>query len=385
MLCLFSLGTFIAIWAMLGYPVSLRILDKLFKPKANAKNYNYEPNVTLMIVAHNEEKVIEAKLNNAINLDYPKEKLQILVTSDNSDDNTNIIVENFIAKNKDYDITLHKTLEHKGKTNAQNEGQKLATGEILIMTDANSILDNMALKELVASFTAENISYVAGRLAYVENLKSDTNKSENTYWNLDLYMRDVESRFDSITAGNGALYACRNDDYILVDSIDCHDGAMPFLYALKGKRSIYNPDAIAYEKTGATNEDEFKRKVRMSRNILANFKNAWFIFKTPNLGWFRYFYFGHRNCRNWLWLAHLLTLFSSFSAFIQGKRWGKIFAIIQILFYGIGAIALKFNISNRFLRMIGYYIMTVLAQLIGAKNSLFGKSKPIWEKVENTR
>ena len=163
---IFWFAIFIIFWANIGYALSLIILDKILKPKKLKKDYEIEPYVTLIIVAHNEEKVIEEKLKNVIKLDYPKEKLEILVSSDNSTDDTNKIVEEFIEKNMEYNIKLYKVKERKGKTNAQNEAVKIANGEILVMTDANSILKSDALREILSTFTAEDIAYVTGRLMY---------------------------------------------------------------------------------------------------------------------------------------------------------------------------------------------------------------------------
>ena len=113
---IFWIAVFVIFWANIGYSISLIILDKIFKPKKIEKLYNFKPYVTLMIVAHNEEKVIEGKLNNVLKLDYPKDKLEILVSSDNSTDNTNKIVEEFIENHKNYNIKLYQVKTRKGKT-----------------------------------------------------------------------------------------------------------------------------------------------------------------------------------------------------------------------------------------------------------------------------
>lgn len=384
MLGIFSVSFFIIFWAMVGYPLSLWLLDKIVKPKPNVKDLKFEPNVTLMIVAHNEDSVIESKLNNAISLDYPQEKLQILVASDNSNDDTNVIVENFIREHKEWNILLHKTLEHKGKTNAQNEGQKLATGEILVMTDANSMLDNRSIRELVSYFAREDIAYVCGKLVY-SNTTNNTSNSESSYWNLDLYMRDVESKIQAITAGNGAIYACRNKEYIAFQPIFCHDSAMPYEYAIRGKKALFNPNALAYEKSGESDGDEYKRKVRMNRDILTWLKLSFKTFNVFKYKWFSFFFFSHRFCRYMLWFAHLTALLTSIIAFMQGKKWGKIMTLLQIVLISISGLSLKFKLKNKLVRMIGYYSMTIFAQLVGVKNCLTGQSKATWEKVESTR
>lgn len=132
------------------------------------------------------------------------------------------------------------------------------------MTDANSMFKEDAVAELVSSFVSDEIAYVTGRLSYYQN-DFVSSSSEETYWEGDLQQRMIESGLHSVTAGNGAIYACRNSLYHDFEPIRCHDSAMPRYYAKKGLRSIYNEDAIAFEKAGETDNDEFKRKVRMNR------------------------------------------------------------------------------------------------------------------------
>src|SRR5690606_36200877 len=115
-----------------------------------------------------------------------------------------------------------------------------------------------------------DICYVSGRLVIINKDFSDVTSSENTYWDSDTRLRKIESDIQTITAGNGAIYACRNSDYYDFKPIKSHDGNMPRHYALLGKKALYNPDAVAYEKAGEVIEDEFKRKVRMNRGILIN-------------------------------------------------------------------------------------------------------------------
>lgn len=131
---LFYISAFIIFWAMIGYPFSLKYIAKIYKNRTLKKDYSYKPTVTVMVVAHNEEKVILEKLNNIIGLDYPQDKIQYLIASDNSTDRTNEIVKRFILEHPDKNIRLYEVKERKGKTNAQNEAQKTVTTEYLVMT-----------------------------------------------------------------------------------------------------------------------------------------------------------------------------------------------------------------------------------------------------------
>ena len=360
------IAVFIIFWAMIGYPVSLVILEKLFK-KSNNKDFNAEPTVTIMVATHNEEKVIKEKLYNLLHIDYPADKLEFLIASDFCTDKTDTIVDEFIKMHPERKIHIHKSVNHFGKTNAQNEAQELCNTEILVMTDANAMLESNAVREIVSCFTDRDIAYVSGRLCYINTEENKTANSEGLYWNIDLMCRNIESRFQTITAGNGAIYAVRNKDYKKIPLMECHDSSFPILYALEKKRAIYNPDAIAYEKAGEVTEDEFKRKVRMNRSILRGICPDIRIFNIFSYHWFSYFYFGHRTCRYLLWLMHLLTL------------------VINVLFAITGGWFWITKSKNKLIKIIFYYCMTVIAQWNGVINIITGKAKPTWEKAESTR
>lgn len=382
-LLLFLLAIFTIFWANIGYPLSILILGKIFK-KNNTHLDNYFPEVTIMVVAHNEEKVILNKLKNLEKINYPKDKIAILVASDNSIDETNNIVQNYISTNPHRNVSLYKAKNRMGKTNAQNEAQKLVKTEFLIMTDANAMLDSEAIKEIVSSFSDSNISYVTGQLKYVNSSDSTTSANESIYWNLDLKVREIESRIQTITAGNGALYAVRNSEYHEFNPIHSHDSAMPLYYALNNKRAIANHDAIAYEKAGESNNDEYKRKVRMSRVILSYMLPTLKIFNVFKYKWFTYFYLGHRSSRYSLWLMHSVLLLTNIALAIDSSLFRFILLMqLLILFLILLQHFIKFN--NKNLNLLYYYFMTVFAQGVGVKNILTGKAKPFWEKAESTR
>lgn len=381
---LFFLNGFIIFWAMIGYPLSISILGKIYKNRENKKDYTHQPTVTIMVVAHNEEKVIREKLENLLEIDYPKNKFEILVASDNSTDKTNELVKKFIQDHPEYKIRLYEVKERKGKTNAQNEAQKTVTTEYLVMTDANSLLEKNAIKELMASFTSTEIAYVTGKLVFVNTNTSDISNAESNYWNNELTIREIESKIQTITAGNGALYACRTRDYYDFDPIYSHDSSMPIYYALKGKRAIANHDAIAYEKAGENVEDEFKRKVRMNRVLLKHIIPDIRIFNVIKYKWFSYFYFGHRTCRYLLWISHLFLLVAN--AFLIIDHWFYLCVFLfQIIFYLLALIKIIVKSESKLLTMIYYYCVTLSAQWVGIYNTLTGKSKPFWEKAESTR
>ena len=379
---LFWISIFMIFWANIGYPISILILGKIIKRK-NKTIVNNEKSISIIITAHNEEKIIQQKLENVISLDYPKEKVEIIVTSDNSTDKTNEIVKEFIKNHPTENIKLYKVKKRMGKTNAQNEAVKIAQNDILVMTDANAIIKNDAIRELVKSFS-ENISYVTGKLEYINGDLSETSNSEKQYWDLDTKIRDIESNIQTITAGNGALYACIRKEYYNFKPIQCHDSAMPLYYALNGKRAIANHKAIAYEKAGENTKDEYKRKVRMSRIVLLSILPSIKILNVFKYKWFTYFYLGHRTSRYLLWFNHIMLLITNLVLYNQGKIY-IISLIFQSIFYIIAIAKQLTNLNNTIINIIYYYCMTIIAQTKGVINTIIGKNKPFWEKAESTR
>ena len=379
---LFWISIFMIFWTNIGYPISILLLGKIIKRK-NKTIANNETSVSIIIAAHNEEKVIQQKLENVISLDYPKEKVEIIVTSDNSTDKTNEIVKEFIKNHPTENIKLYKVKKRMGKTNAQNEAVKIAQNDILVMTDANAMIKRDAIKELVKSFS-ENISYVTGKLEYINGELSETSNSEKQYWDLDTKIRDIESNIQTITAGNGALYACIRREYYDFKPIQCHDSAMPLYYALNGKRAIANHRAIAYEKAGENTKDEYKRKVRMSRIVLSSILPSIKILNVFKYKWFTYFYLGHRTSRYLLWFNHIMLLITNLILYNQGKIY-IISLIFQLMIYIIAIIKLLTNINNKVVNIIYYYCITIFAQTKGVINTIVGKNKPFWEKAESTR
>ncbi|WP_238989714.1 glycosyltransferase [Streptococcus uberis] len=380
MTILFWISVFMIIWANIGYPFFILTLGKIIDKK-NFKRKDYEPTVTIMIVAHNEEKVIENKLKNVLNLNYPKEKLSILVTSDNSTDRTNEIVQMYAERFDN--ISLYKVKKRKGKTNAQNEAAKLVNSEILVMTDANAMLEQNSIKELVSSFI-ENVSYVTGKLVYINKSETSTSESETSYWNLDTRIREIESNIQTITAGNGALYAIRTSEYVEFNPLMSHDSMMPLYYALNEKRAIANHQAIAYEKAGENDKDEFNRKVRMSRITLKFILPSLSILNIFKYKWFTIFYLGHRTSRYLLWLNHIIAFLSSLFLISNGYIYFLSF-LVQVIVYLLAFSKFYLNVNNKFTNFASYYCMTILAQLIGVIKTILGKNKPFWEKAESTR
>ena len=378
---LFYLSAFAIFYAMIGYPIIILILGKIIKRK-NKKDYTNKPTVSVIISAYNEENVIEKKLHNIIQTKYPN--YEVIIANDASNDKTVEICERFIREYPNYDIRVNTVKNHLGKTNAQDEAVEVARGEILVFSDANSMFREDAIDELVAYFTADDIEYVCGSLIYHENDDIASVVAENTYWNLELKIRSIESNIKTIVNGNGAIYACRKKDYRHYDLVNSHDYEMPLHAGLNHKRALYNPKAIALEKAGATTKDEFKRKVRMQRRILTNIFTNIRRLNIFEYGWFSFFHFGHKTIRYMQAFFHIILFIANIFLLKAGLFYRLAFAG-QVVFYLLALIGELTDTKNKIFYFPRYYCVMMLAQILGAYGELRGKSKATWEKAESTR
>lgn len=377
---IFWVSAFAIFYPMIGYPLTLLLLDKIIKRK-NIKDYTYKPKVSVIISAYNEEKVIEKKLNNIIKTDYPD--FEVIIANDASNDKTVDLAEDFIKNHPDFDIRVNTVRNHLGKTNAQDEAVEVAKGDILVFSDANSIFKEDAISELVSYFTSDDIEYVCGSLIYKEDETASV-VAENTYWNMELTMRKIESNIKTIAAGNGAIYACRKKDYRNYDLVSSHDYEMPLHAALNGKRALYNDKALAFEKAGSTTNDEFKRKVRMQRRILTNIRTNLRRLNIFKYGWFSFFHFNHKTLRFLQAFFHIVLFISNIFLIRQGFIY-KLILLGQAVFLILAILGQVSKAKNKIVYFPRYYSMMMLAQILGAKNELTGKSKATWEKAESTR
>jgi hypothetical protein len=242
-------------YAQAGYPLALLALPRrpLSPAAAPASGDEGLPAVTLIVAAYAEQDVIAAKVADALALDYPRERLEVIVACDGSPDATPRL-----AREAGADLVLE--LPRGGKIRAQDAAVRRATGEIVAFSDANARWEPGALRELVAPFADPEVGYVCGQVTFLG--AAGTNQ-EGLYWRYEMVLRSLESARASVTGGNGAIYATRRADYVEVDPIMGHDLSFPFTFVKRGRRAVYAPAARASEKMVPTVEGEWARKRRM--------------------------------------------------------------------------------------------------------------------------
>lgn len=246
------------VWTHIGYPLFVGLLARVAeRPVAKA---DVEPMVAVIVTAYNEEPVIARRIENLLALDYPHDKLQIVITSDASTDRTEEIALSYPGVRV---ITNPKG----GKVAAQNAAVRQTHSDIVAFTDANSTWAPDALRRLVAVFADPDVAYVMGRLNLTD---ANGDNKEGVYWRYEVWLRAQESRLGSVTGGYGSIYALRRADYVEVDPRFGHDLALPYLMVQRGRRAVYEPGANAYEEPTPTIGTEYGRKVRM-------FEHCWLI------------------------------------------------------------------------------------------------------------
>jgi cellulose synthase/poly-beta-1,6-N-acetylglucosamine synthase-like glycosyltransferase len=364
----------IVFWASLGalawthvlYPLTTQALARV-KPRPVHKDAAAVPSVTVIVAAYNEAAVIERRIDNLLMLDYPAEKLEIVVASDASSDATNALVEAIAAREPRVRLL---DCPRGGKVAAQDRAVRQATSEIVAFSDANATWAPDALRLLVANLADPEVAYVCGRLQYGSAAEGNR---EGLYWRLELALRGAESRLGSITGGNGSIYALRRERYVEVDPRWGHDLSFPYRMVQNGFRAVFEPAAAAFEKPTPSNESEYRRKVRM-------FEHCWEITLRGSMlkhlppGYFVAM-LSHRTLRYGSGLLHLVLLASNLA--LLGSGWPYL-----VVAAGQAVLALAFVARVSIAR---YYVYITWATVQALVNYLRRGVPATWEAAEGTR
>ena len=362
------------VWTQVGYPVAAAALARLRgRP---VRKHDAEPFVTLIVAAHDEEDVIEGRLENLRLLDYPHDRLRVVVASDASTDRTDEIVGAVAAR--DPRVQLLRC-PRGGKVAAQNRAVRETDGEILAFTDANARWRPDALSKLVRNFADRDVAYVCGSLQYEAG---DGTNREGVYWRYESWLRRSESLLGSITGGIGGIYAVRRSDYVENEPRFGHDLGFPYLMAQRGRRAVYDPAAVATEKPAHDLEDEYHRKVRM-------LSQCWIHVLTGRMlrrgGGPLYMLqiVSHRLLRYGSGILHLVLLGSSIALAGDGVLYAA--ALFGQLAWLALAAAGRFRLPLPGASLAYYYFLVTAATLAGLVRVLRFGVPVMWEKVEGTR
>ena|SRR5215207_204241 len=370
---LFWLCLGLIVYTHLGYPLVLWLLSRFRREPATPQTPAALPLVSLIVPAYDEEAVIEAKLADALALDYPRERLQLIVASDGSGDRT---VE--LARRAGADLVLD--LPRGGKVAALNAAARRATGELLAFSDANSRWRREALRRLVARFADPSVGYVCGQVRFAGG---EGGNEEGLYWRYEMAVRGMESRLAGVTAGNGAIYAVRAEAYLELEPDRGQDLSFPFELTKRGWRAVYEPSALAEEKMAPTVEGEFKRKRRMMWGLWDAMLRYGMLRPRGYPPAYLFEVISHRLLRYLTPWLHLAALGLNLALLGEGTVYRVTLAAQLAL---LAAAALGRFVPLRPLRLAYYYLTVTASIAAGFWDRLRASRVPIgWEKVEGTR
>ena len=362
------------LYAHLGYPLLLWVLARAFgEDQPSSELDGVLPAVTLIVPAYDEQEVIERKIANARELDYPADRLEIVVASDGSSDRTAEL-----ARAAGADRVLE--LPRGGKVAALNRAVEDANGGILAFSDANSYWRPDALRRLVARFADERVGYACGQVRFSGG---EGGNQEGIYWRYEMAVRSMETRLAGITAGNGAIYAVRREAYIELDPSRGQDIGFPFELTKRGWRAVYEPAAVAEEKMAPTVEGEFRRKRRMMWGLW-DVMLRWGMLDPRGYGpGYALEIYSHRLLRYLTPWLHVIA----FGVNIALLGQGPLYVVTMALQVAVLLAALLGRFVPALPFRIAYYYVTVTASIaVGLWDRLRARTVPIgWEKVEGTR
>ena len=361
-------------YVYVGYPLVLFLVSRVWSRPVRRSAMT--PSVTMIIAAYNEEDVITKKLENSLALDYPADKLEILVASDGSTDATNAIVRDQYAGR----VRL-LDLPREGKTSGQNKAAAVATGEILVFSDASTIYDAGAIRAMVANYADPTVGSVGGDVRYVREDEAVAGKGRQLYWNYEAAIRRWESRISTVLGATGCIYSLRKSLYVPLDPAAISDFVQPAKATLRGFRSVVDDDAICYEVAESKElGDELSRRARV---VLRGIRGISYMPESMNIlrhPWIFFQLLSHRILR---WSVPILMLAAFISnAFLLGDPLYLVLFVLQFVFYA-GAVAalvcdrLNIRVPGLFIPL--YFCMINLAPLIAVWSLLKGEKKVVWE------
>jgi biofilm PGA synthesis N-glycosyltransferase PgaC len=378
-LSIFWISVFVLIYTYLGYPVLIALLARLKPQKIRGGKNSELPKVSLIVAAHNEEKVIREKITNSLAIDYPEGLLSVVIVSDGSIDRTNEIINEFASRSG---IQFIHYQPRRGKAHALNLGVANSESEVVVFSDANIWYEPDSIRMLVRNFRDASVGCVCGKVLLKRPKGSTEPLGEGAYMKYERFIHQNESRFHTMIGTDGAMYAIRRELFRPIPEDVIVDDFITAMRCLeKNHRIVYEPKAIGYEEAASSVGQEFKRKVRMiaggfqAVRILGNVLNP---LKHPIV----FFQFVSHKLLRWLGPIFVVTLFLSNLILVKNTLYQVTFGL-QLAFH-ISALAATIwkSLRERVLFYFPYYFCSLnLAAGIGLKRFILKEQSVKWEKI----
>jgi cellulose synthase/poly-beta-1,6-N-acetylglucosamine synthase-like glycosyltransferase len=371
----------IIVFTYAGYPALMFALSRILRRPVRRDDIT--PRVSVIIAAYNEERDIEAKLKNTLALDYPRGRMEIIVASDCSTDGTDDIVRGFSAQG----VILRQQPERFGKTVAQNRAVRISSGEVLLFSDATTMLEPGAIRKIVRNFADPEVGCVSGQLIYANASSSDVAKGCRSYWDYEKFLKRCESEVGSLVGVSGCLYAVRRICHARLAGDMIDDFAIATEIHLQGLRVVYEPEAIAVEAANRRARDEFRMRVRVIKQTLSALHRYNHTLNPFRHRMFAFQMIAHKALRYAIPLPLIAALIAS--GWASGSViWLRIAFICQLAIYAAalaGFIRDRRGLKLGPLAMPYYFMLGNVASVVAFFKALQGESYIVWEPIRDSQ
>lgn len=367
----------IILYAYVGYSLVIVLLARIIRRPLRTKDI--EPRVTYLITAYNEEKNLRTKLEQVLSLDYPRDKLEIIVASDGSTDGTDEIARAF----QDRNVRLIRVEGRVGKTETQNRAVQEATGEVVIFSDATTIYERSAIRRIVRNYADPEVGAVSGRYEYRNPTGAPIGFGSIFFWSYENLIKRSQTTISTISGCCGCIYSVRRELYEPLPADIISDLCEPLKILEKRYRIVFEQDAIAYEETTEKTSEEFNMRVRV---VTRGMRGLLFMRKLLNpfrFGFIAFQLFSHKVLR---WMVPVLAiLFLLANVALFGKHWFYDLTLaLQIAFYSAALMGLWAEGRGIALKVftVPLYIVTVNAAALVAMYRVYKGHKAVtWETI----
>ncbi len=360
-----------------GYSALVFLLSRVFARPVHRADIT--PNVSVIIAAYNEERDIARKIENTLALDYPKEKLEIIVASDCSTDATDEIVRGY----ENLGVILHRRPERIGKSVAQNHSMMFSKGNVLVFSDATTMYERDTLRKIVRSFADPDVGCVAGRLVYVSGSDAAVGKGCRSYWGYEIFLKGCESRLGSLIGVSGCLYAVRRSNYARIALDMSSDFVIATVIHLQGMRTVYDPEAVATENTNKRGKDEFRMRVRVIEQTMSALGRYREVLNPLKHGIYALQMISHKVMR-YAAPLFMVTLFASNLFLINASEFYRLIFFAQSTFYLaalVGWASNKAGLKIGPLALPYYFALANAASVVAFAKFMRGEAHVTWEPL----
>lgn len=374
---IFWLAVAAIVYTYVGYSLFILLLAKLIN-RPVLRREGHEPTVTFLITAYNEEKNIGRKLENVLSLNYPRDKMDILVASDGSTDRTEEIVGTFARQG----VRVLRVEGRVGKTATQNRAVEHARGEVIIFSDATTDYDRNAIRKIVRNYADPAVGAVSGRYEYFNPTGAPIGTGNILFWKYENLIKRSQTRIKTITGCCGCIYSVRRRLYEPLPPDIISDLVEPLKILEKGYRIVFEPEAVAHEETTERAREEFRMRIRVISRGMYGLLYMKQLFNPLHHGFVSFQLISHKLLR-WLVPLSMVLMFTANLALL-GRPFYTATFIAQAAFYAMaltGWIGERWNVKLKVFSLPLYFSTVNIASVISLVKTLRGYKAVTWETV----